>query len=221
MLPPFFTLQPVAGTLCRQQKLWADLILDHAAWASAEPLPNVSSILRLYTPTCALFHNPSLGMRMDASSAKAMLEGIADAHPTQCALIDDGLLVACVSGGLAAVEQSLLAWLLEEGGATTSTDLSKNGVVMTFDELVEAKCLAHKLMEKAQRAAGACDVPVIISSDPAGRFVGALSEEAAIRSLLAALQGRAVSILRPFKITQFNLDGSTSEPFQGVKFGGQ
>ena len=232
MLPPFFTLQPVPGTLCKQQKLWADVVLDHAAWATTltPESDGISSceVLRLYTPDCALFHNPSLGLRMATSSAAAMLEGVANAHPNQCALVEgstpsssSSLLVSCVSGGLAAVEHSLLSWLLEEGGGTTTNDLAKNGVVMTFDELIDAKCLYYKSTPKLQRQSGGQDLPPILTADPASRYVGSVSDEVALRSLIVALQGRAVSLLRPFKITQFNLDGSSTQPFEGIKFGGQ
>jgi len=215
-LPPFFTLQPIPATLQKQQRLWTSVILDHAAWASSHK--GYSSVLRLYTPRCELFTNSRLKMTLPQDAAHALLENISTANTSHTAMIDDhgqvALLVTTAVGGLAGVEEGLVKWLLREGSATTLTDLEKNGVVMTFDELVERKCLAGVPI-----GAVAPLPPSLTVADFAA--IGRLTDEQAIRSLLTVLRGRPVSTTKPLRITLFNLDGSQKEPFQGVKFGGQ
>ncbi|KAG8347836.1 putative ESCRT II complex subunit [Trypanosoma vivax] len=217
-LPPFFTMQPAAAALARQVTLWEDLIMDHAAHHARLTNRGVCSHLRLYSSTSDVFRNNALRRRLPPEDATKILSSLASRRLSHCISVEDAngdysVLVACNEGGLAAIEQSLLAWILERGAGTTAASLAQNGAVMTFDELVEGQCLVYKRENEPMICRLAQDdVPV--------GDVGALTEEQAVRTLLKALATRPASIRWPYRITFFNLDGSSVEPYQGVKFGG-
>ncbi|KEG12207.1 putative dolicholphosphate-mannose synthase [Trypanosoma grayi] len=219
-LPPFFTLQPGPAALMRQVSLWGNLIMDHAAYHAPHTRRGSCRFLRLYKTTSDVFRNPSISRRLPADAARRMLEALVTQQPNFCAAVrsddDDkefAVLVACNAGGLKEIEESLLSWLLDSGAGTTTEHLARSGVVMTFDELAEGNCLAYNRARDPLMGRLTQD-PVPIPD------VGTLSEEQAVRAFLQALMTRPVSVLRPFRITFFNLDGSERQPYQGVKFGG-
>ncbi|RNF11865.1 putative dolicholphosphate-mannose synthase [Trypanosoma rangeli] len=224
-LPPFFTLQPGTTALARQKCLWGNLILDHAAHHALNTRPGLCSFLRLYKSTSDVFRNPSLNRRLPPGAARQMLEFLVAQNPIHCVVVstdDDNnenddenfaVLLACNVGGLKEIEQALLSWILDRGAGTTIAHVAQKGVVMTFDELVENKCLTYgRDREPVLSRSSASPVPI--------GDVGALSEEQAIRTLLHSLKNRPLSTLHPICITLFNLDGSERQPYEGVKFGG-
>lgn len=217
-LPPFFTAQPAAVTLQRQTELWANLLLDHASHHARQSPSGTSRVLRFYHTNSEIFYNPRLSRRLPSDGARAMLEALVAGHPNRAVVVADeggelSVLVTTNAGGMKELEESLLAWIMEMGQGTTTAMLMKNGAVMTFDELAEGRCLEYKQPKDhfAPRLSGDA-VPVA--------DVGALTEEQAVRTLLQSLNNRPVSIMRPFKITLFNMDGSEKQPYDGVKFGG-
>ncbi|CAD2214108.1 ESCRT-II complex subunit VPS25 [Angomonas deanei] len=220
-LPPFFTAQPASTTLERQCSLWSSLLLDHATYHASERKgdPSICPVLRVYNANSDIFFNPSLNRRLHAHGARVMLETSITQYPNHVAKVsDDGdnfsVLVATNKGGLKELEQSLLSWILEMGQGTTTAALSKKGAVMTFDELSESQCLTYN--QKTVTF-----LPRTSSEKVSVGDVGALNQENAIRVFLEALNNRPVSVMQPFKITLFNLDGSNKQPYQGVKFGGE
>ncbi|EPY30484.1 ESCRT-II complex subunit VPS25 [Strigomonas culicis] len=220
-LPPFFTQQPSSTTCERQTSLWTALLLDHATHHAQLNVASASTcpVLRLYRADSDVFYNASINRRLHAEGARYMLEALVSQHPSHATVVSGGdgpdftVLVATNEGGLQELEQSLLSWLLEMGHGTTTAMLAKKGTVMTFDELSQAHALEYKLKPlRLSKRTSAASVPV--------RDVGALSQEQAIRTFLEALNNRPVSVMHPFKITLFNLDGSAKQPYEGVKFGG-
>lgn len=219
-LPPFFTQQPAAATLERQTSLWASLLLDHASYHARQSKTGTCAVLRYYSSTSDIFQNAKTNRRLAPEGAATMLEALVRLHPNHAVVVSNGgpedfsVLVATTVGGLKELEQSLLSWILEMGQGTTTAMLAKKGVVMTFDELAESKCLQYKL-SKLAFLTRTSDEPVPVGD------VGALGEEQAIRCFLQALNHRPVSVMQPFKITLFNMDGSSKQPYEGVKFGGE
>ncbi|KAH9582007.1 ESCRT-II complex [Trypanosoma melophagium] len=219
-LPPFFTLQPAPASFERQVSLWGNLIMDHAVFHTPLSKPGACSFLRLYKSTSDVFRNQSLNRRLAPSAAGQMLEFLATQQPNHTALVSSGdskgvaLLVATNLGGFKEIEQSLLSWILDRGAGTTTAHLAQSGVVMTFDELASSNCLSYKRDHDPimSRISHETSIPV--------EDVATLSDEQAVRTLLQALKSRPVSLLSPFRITFFNLDGTEREPYEGVKFGG-
>ncbi|RNF23039.1 putative dolicholphosphate-mannose synthase [Trypanosoma conorhini] len=224
-LPPFFTLQPGPTALARQKSLWGNLIMDHAAHYAPQTKPGFCPFLRLYKSTSDVFRNPSVNRRLPPGAARQMLESLVTQSPNHCAVLPTGgntdenndenfaVLLACNVGGLKEIEQALLSWILDRGAGTTTAHLAQKGVVMTFDELVENKCLTYR-RDREPFLSRRSTAPVNVGD------VGALSEEQAIRTLLDCLKNRPLSALRPIRITLFNMDGSERQPYEGVKFGG-
>ncbi|CCW67108.1 unnamed protein product [Phytomonas sp. Hart1] len=216
-LPPFFTQQPAPLSLERQITLWSSLILDHAAYHAKRLSLGVCPVLRCYSVNSDIFHNPGIRRRLSPVGARVMLEGLAAQHSNHCAVLDEDaddftVLVATNKGGFSELEQSLSSWLLEAGQGTTLAMLEEKGAVMTFDELAENKCLEYKLKPIFFLDCSSEKVPI--------DDVGALNAEMAIRSFLEVLAKNPNILLRPLRITLFNLDGSNKKPYQGVKFGG-
>lgn len=221
-LPPFFTEQPAPATRERQVALWAALILDHAAYHARQNKKDACPMVRTYTTSSDIFYNSKLRRRLQPAAVRAILEGLIAHHPNYAVAVnaedDDSdefvVLVATNDGGLKQLEQTLLSWILEMGQGTTTAALAKKGAIMTFDELAESRCLQYKHNPVAFLARTSSEtVPV--------GDVGALGEEQAVRLFLEALNNRPVSVMQPFKITLFNLDGCSKQPYQGVKFGGE
>lgn len=218
-LPPFFTLQPAPVARDRQVNLWTSLILDHAS-DSAARTPNLHSVLlRFYNTDSDIFNNAKIGRRLSPEAARVVLEALVAQHPNDAVVVTEdenfAVLVATTEGGIREIEQSLLSWILEMGQGTTTAMLAKQGAVMTFDELAEGKCLQYNVGIPRYRPRSSQDA-VLASSN-----IGLLSEEQAARTFLQVLTHRPVSVMKPFKITLFNLDGSSKQPYEGVKFGGE
>ncbi|KPA79856.1 putative dolicholphosphate-mannose synthase [Leptomonas pyrrhocoris] len=222
-LPPFFTEQHSPATLDRQSALWSSLILDHAVYhAQRAPTSgeDTNALLRFYTSHSDVFYNPAIHKRLSAEAAHTMLQSLVTRHPNHAVVVSDNgpsdysVLVCTTEGGLKQVEEGLLRFILDNGAVQTTAMLSTKGTVMTFDELAEGTALSYGQSKPVYlaRSSGAT-VPVA--------DVGRLSAEQAIRTYLHALDHRPVSAMRPFKVTLFNLDGSTTQPYQGVKFGGE
>ncbi|CUG91231.1 vacuolar protein-sorting-associated protein 25, putative [Bodo saltans] len=234
-LPPFFTLQPVPATLQRQLTMWASVVFEHAAFHATRAKPPVeSSMMRLYTTSSGLFTSSKLHRELPHDAIQQLFEFMAEKFSNRCALqsspesVGISLLVACVQGGLGALESELYRWVLEESAsATTATDLAKTGAVLTFDELVEGRCLLtsssntnHSLLvdsKEIHRAAS--HMPAELREQSSG----AASEEVVLRAFLHHLWDRGPgdnATLSSFRIRLFNLDGSSEPPYDGVKIGG-
>lgn len=237
-LPPFFTVQPAPGTLERQLSLWHNILLDHAicyagAGQQSQGAEGFSSshscpLVRVYNENSDVFYHSGLKRRVPPSGARTILQSFATQHPNEVVVTCPGkeksaatfeVLVATNKGGLRELEQSVLNWVLEMGEGTTTAMLSKNGAVITFDELVEGHALSYG--RKANNAAWIADR--VTSTNPLPcKDCGAVTEEQALRLLFKAQSYRAPgSPLQPFAITLFNLDGTDEEPYQGLKLGGR
>ena len=154
-LPPFFTMQPVPGTFQRQLQLWADLLMDHALWAASllGLQSSSSSVLRMYTVESDIFFHPTHKKRLPKEAVLGVFELLVQLYPNLCAILKQedqeedavyGVLIAtCDAGGFAALEASLLKWVLEVGGGLTTSHLSAQGVVTTLEELSSASCLYY------------------------------------------------------------------------------
>ncbi|KAG5489910.1 hypothetical protein JKF63_00027 [Porcisia hertigi] len=220
-LPPFFTGQHSAATLNRQSTLWSNLLLDHAIYHAQQTSGGgTNAIFRFYTTHSDIFYNPAINKRLGLEAAHTMLQSLVARHPNHAVVVSDGgpsdfsVFVCTAEDGLKGAEERLLRFILDHGEVQTTAMLSKKGTVMTFDELACGTALSYGQARPTYLARlSAAAVPV---SD-----VGRLSEEQAIRTYLHALEHRPVSAMRPFKVTLFNLDGSTTQPYQGVKFGGE
>ncbi|KAG5489176.1 hypothetical protein GH5_00037 [Leishmania sp. Ghana 2012 LV757] len=220
-LPPFFTEQHSPVTLDRQSTLWSNLLLDHAIYhAQRTAGGDTSALLRFYTTYSDIFYNPAINKRLSPDAAHTMLQALVARHPNHAVVVSDGgpkdfsVLVCTTEDGLKGVEERLLRYILDHGEVQTTAMLSKKGTVMTFDELAGGKALSYGQARPMYLARfSSADVPVA--------DVGRLSEEQAIRTYLHALDHGLMSAGRPFKVTLFNLDGSTTQPYQGVKFGGE
>lgn len=243
-LPPFYTLQPVPATLHKQLALWSQLLLDHAFFRAATTALGECASIRVYTSSCDLFSNQAIHRALSKDAAASVLVYAAEHFPERCALLapggsdeeDSSLLVSTIRGGLTAQETAVYRWVLDESScATTTTDLAKTGVVLTFDELVEEKCLGYvppaldsilfkpqwstEIAEKMRGAMGAV----------ARKTAGSCSEESAVRALMQHLSckssvssphGCAASLSQSYRVLLFNLDGTDEPPYQGVKIGG-
>lgn len=250
-LPPFFTKQIAPVTLARQATLWGDLIIDHAAYHAQQQSRCDKGVaaasgscaqLRFYSSSSDIFLNATIGQRLSPAEACTMLDTLVEEHPNQAVLVDidhgvdtstgsrrksSGVLIATVVGGLPKLEEALLSWILDIGSGSTMAVLAKKGVVLTFNELASARCFGYVPNGKASGGSdsstiGTHDIVPRLSNDPVSvSDVGAVTEEMAIRLFLRALNNRPTSVLRPLKITLFNMDGSTREPFEGVKIGGE
>lgn len=223
-LPPFFTEQHAPATLDRQSSLWSSLLIDHAVYHAQRTRnsgtgDDINALLRFYTSHSDIFYNPSINKRLSPEAAHTMLQSLVARHPNHAAVVSDNgpsdysVLVCTTEGGFKAMEEVVLRYILDNGAVQTTALLSTKGTVMTFDELAGGRALSYgqsspKYLARSSSAA----VPVA--------DVGCLSEEQAIRTYLQALDHRPVSVMRPFKVTLFNLDGSDTQPYQGVKFGG-
>jgi hypothetical protein len=233
-LPPFFTLQPVPATLQRQLSMWASVVLEHAAYHAARAVPPTeAATMRLYTSSSALFSSAKLHRELPHDAVQQLFEFMAEKFSNRCALQSNPesggvlLLVACVQGGLASLETELFRWVLEESAsATTAADLAKTGAVLTFDELVEGRCLSSSNDGKSALAVdpqevhrAAAHMPSELREQPSG----AASDEAVLRTFLHHLSDRGssdTSTLSSFRIRLFNLDGNNEPPYDGVKIGG-
>lgn len=226
-LPPFFTEQHSPATLDRQTALWSNLLLDHAIYHAQRTRSSntgssgedINAVLRFYTTRSDIFYNPSINKRLSAEAAHTMLQSLVARHPNHAVVVADGgpsdfsVVVCATEGGLKEVEEGLLRFILDNGAVQTTAMLSTKGTVMTFDELAGGTALSYGQPSPTYLArSSSAAVPVT--------DVGKLSEEQAIRTYLHALDNRPVSAMRPFKVTLFNLDGSNTQPYQGVKFGG-
>lgn len=224
-LPPFFTEQHSPATLDRQCTLWSNLILDHAVYhaqrtrSGSSKNDDANALLRFYTSHSDVFYNPTINKRLSAEAAHTMLQSLVARHPNHAVVVSDNgpsdssVLVCATEGGLKEMEEVLLRYILDNGAVQTTAMLSTKGTVMTFDELAGGSALSYgQPNPKYLARLSTAEVPVA--------DVGRLSEEQAIRTYLHALDNRPVSAMRPFKVTLFNLDGSTTQPYQGVKFGG-
>lgn len=224
-LPPFFTEQHSSATLDRQTTLWSNLLIDHAIYHAQRTASgsggDTNALLRFYTTHSDVFYNPSINKRLSPEAAHTMLQSLVARHPNHAVIVSEGgpselsVLVCTTEGGLKAMEENLLRYILDHGEVQTTAMLAKKGTVMTFDELAGGTALGYGQSRPTYlaRPSAAPSVPVA--------DVGQLSEEQAIRTYLHALDNRPVSAMRPFKVTLFNLDGSTTQPYQGVKFGGE
>ncbi|KPI88214.1 putative dolicholphosphate-mannose synthase [Leptomonas seymouri] len=222
-LPPFFTEQHSPATLDRQATLWSNLILDHAVFHAQRTGSNgedTNALLRFYTSHSDIFYNPAINKRLSPKAARTMLQSLVARQPNHAVVVTDNgpsdysVLVCTTEGGLKEMEEVLLRYILDNGAVQTTAMLSKKGTVMTFDELAGGTALSYGQAKPVYLARPLnAQVPVA--------DVGRLSEEQAIRTYLHALNHRPVSAMRPFKVTLFNLDGSASQPYQGVKFGGE
>lgn len=229
-LPPFFTEQHSPATLDRQCTLWSNLLLDHAVYhaqrtrsssksGSGGGAEDANALLRFYTAHSDVFYNPAINKRLSPEAAHTMLQALVTRHPNHAVVVSDNgssdfsVLVCTTKGGLKAMEEGLLRFILDNGAVQTTALLSTKGTVMTFDELAGGTALSYEQPNTVylDRFSNA---PVPVAD------VGRLSEEQAIRTYLHALDHRPVSAMRPFKVTLFNLDGSDTQPYQGVKFGG-
>lgn len=235
-LPPFFTKQHAPATLSRQSELWCSLILDHATYHAARSSQDVSNVLRFYNTHSDIFYNPAIGKRLSPESAYHMLQSLVALYPNHAVtVVDEGptnysVLVAPTIGGLKEMEESLLKFILDNGDAQTTAMLAKKGTVMTFDEMANGNALTCAQAKPKYMARSASSTAGSSSSSSAAtaaagmvpvRDVAAISREQAVRTFLHALHHRPVSVMRPYKITLFNLDGSDAQPYQGVKFGGE
>ncbi|CAJ1037491.1 putative dolicholphosphate-mannose synthase [Leishmania braziliensis MHOM/BR/75/M2904] len=220
-LPPFFTEQHSPATLDRQSTLWSNLLLDHAIYHTQRTAGgDTNPLLRFYTTNSDIFYNPAINKRLSPEGAHTMLQALVARHPNHAVVVSDGgpkdfsVLVCTTEGGLKGIEENLLRYILEHGEVQTVAMLSKKGTVMTFDELAGGAALGYGQSRPAYLARlSSAAVPVA--------DVGDLSEEQAVRTYLHALDHHPVSVMRPFKVTLFNLDGTTTQPYQGVKFGGE
>lgn len=228
-LPPFFTLQPVPATLLKQLSMWAAVVLDHASVRAMHAKPPGESVdMRLYAASSPLFSSAKLRRALSEESVQQLFEYMADKFPNQCALLrppeatlGDGsmLLVSCVHGGFETIEKRFYRWVLEESAsATTVADLSKTGVVLTFDELAEGRCLTS-LDRPTLHLSG----PPLVPDDIRDQQSGAASDEVILRVFLQLLSDRSMkhaSTGHSFRVRLFNLDGSSDPPYDGVKIGG-
>ncbi|KAK7197233.1 dolicholphosphate-mannose synthase [Novymonas esmeraldas] len=227
-LPPFFTEQHASVTRDRQSALWSSLLLDHAVYhaqrhaasAGGGGDDDVNAVLRFYTTHSDVFYNAAINKRLSPEAAHTMLQSLIARHPNHAVAVADGgpsdfsVLVCATQGGLKEVEEGLLRYILDNGAVQTTAMLAKNGTVMTFDELAGGPAIGYGQPHPAYLARSST------AAVPVGD-VGRLSQEQAIRTYLHALDHRPVSAMRPFKVTLFNLDGTTTQPYQGVKFGGE
>ncbi|KAG5463859.1 hypothetical protein LSCM1_00031 [Leishmania martiniquensis] len=220
-LPPFFTEQHSPVTLDRQSTLWSNLLLDHAVYHAQRTADgDTNTLLRSYSTFSDIFYNPTINKRLSPEGAHTMLQALVARHPNHAVVVSDGgprdfsVLVCTTEDGLSGMEEKLLRYLLDHGEVQTTAMLSKKGTVMTFDELAGDKALGYGQARPVYltRLSSAA-VPVA--------DVGRLTEEQAIRTYLRALDHRPMSAMRSFKVTLFNLDGTTTQPYQGVKFGGE
>lgn len=237
-LPPFFTEQPAPGTLERQLSLWHTLILDHAIYYAQQNSSSSSSkcpVVRLYDEHSDIFANPELQRRMPPQAARQVLLSLATQHPNEAVVVTPTLgdpplevLVSSARGGLKALEDGVLKWVLELGEGTTTSMLSTKGAVFTFEEMADQKALLYGFSKNdpsknntssskswiADRLCGTTPLPC--------KDVGAVSEEQALRLMFKAQPNRigGGTPWKPFAITLFNLDGTEEEPYQGVKIGG-
>jgi ESCRT-II complex subunit VPS25 len=223
-LPPFFTEQHSPATLARQSTLWSNLLLDHAVYHAqrtrSSGADDINALLRFYTSHSDVFYNPAINKRLSPEAAHTMLQALVAQHPNHAVVVSDNgpsdysVLICTTEGGLKEMEEVLLRYILDNGAVQTTAMLSKKGTVMTFDELAGGTALSYRQPAPTYLArSSSAAVPVA--------DVGRLSEEQAIRTYLHALNHRPVSAMRPFKVTLFNLDGSSTQPYQGVKFGGE
>jgi ESCRT-II complex subunit VPS25 len=224
-LPPMYTMQPVPGTLQRQLSMWADILLDHAASGMDHNVADSSrcSVLRLYSTSSPIFANNTIQRALKPDDARNVLEALVANYPQHCAQVSSkregySVLIACNEGGFSSIEQSILLWLLEESGnATTTAELAKSGVVLTFDELVDGRCLYYKTLDRPLSRPTAAHMPASLRES----LCGVVSDEVALRALLDSVRERPNSALGSFKVTLFNLDGSDTTPYQGIKLGGR
>ncbi|CBZ25870.1 conserved hypothetical protein [Leishmania mexicana MHOM/GT/2001/U1103] len=220
-LPPFFTEQHSPATVDRQCTLWSNLLLDHAIYhAKRTAGGDTNALLRFYNTQSDVFYNPAINKRLSPEAAHTMLQSLVARHPNHAVIVSDGgprdfsVLVCTTEDGFKGMEETLLRYILGHGEVQTTAMLSKTGTVMTFDELASGTALGYGQARPVYLARfSSAAVPVA--------DVGRLSEEQAIRMYLHALNHRPVSAMRPFKVTLFNLDGTTTQPYQGVKFGGE
>ncbi|GET93092.1 hypothetical protein, conserved [Leishmania tarentolae] len=220
-LPPFFTEQHSPATLNRQCTLWSNLLLDHAIYhAQCTTGSDTNALLRFYTTQSDIFYNPVINKRLSPEAAHTMLQSLVARHPNHAVVVSDGgprdfsVLVCTTEDGFKGMEETLLRYILDHGEVQTTAMLSKKGTVMTFDELASGTALGYGQTHRKYLARFS-SAAVLVAD------VGRLSEEQAIRMYLHALNHRPVSSMRPFKVTLFNLDGTTTQPYQGVKFGGE
>ena len=134
-----------------------------------------------------------------------------------------------------------MQWVLEEGGGYTLPNLITKGVVATFEELVDGDVLRYGVKKAAQITSFTSHhqlvrqhVPVVLGEGGGGRQIPcpsrsstAVSYEAVLRILIDRQLGShsssdtAANPLCAANVELFNLDGSNSVPFEGVKFGGK
>lgn len=231
-LPPFFTEQPAAGTLERQTALWHSIILDHAVMC-AEKASKTSSkaycpLIRVYHEKSPIFLNTELQRRLPPASAKKFLESLAVQHPNRVVVAKREkehvkVLVCTHKGGVKGLEESLLRWVLEVGVGTTSTMLSQKGAVLTFEEMSNGKALYHHGKSAADTIASRLFPSVASFPGAPDGSAECVSDEDTLRLILSSqpFRPKSSSPLEPFALTMFNVDGSESEPYDGVKLGGK
>lgn len=231
--PPFYTMQPVPATLQRQLSLWANVLVHHAIFSYETERTSTSGTtpipIRLFTSSDTVFVHEALQRTLPRDAAELVLAYMADHMPQRCMWVDGVadsrmLMVVCCEGGWASVENAFFDFILEDSSsATTAADLQKNGVVVTFDELVdEAACFSRlsslppsPLMNKYGS--------IIAASPLAAKPCGRCTLEQAIRATAAVLSDRMhqrSSQPPRFAVQCFNMDGSTTGPYEGVKIGG-
>lgn len=178
--------------------------------------------------------NPRSSTTKSSSSA-----AVATPPPTNSSAVNSsGAALQIFS--LRSLRERLMQWVLEEGGGYTLPNLITKGVVATFEELVDGDVLRYGLKKAEQIISFTSHhqlvkqhVPVVFG-EGCGRQIPcptrsstAVSYEAVLRILIDRQLGShsssdtAANPLCAANVELFNLDGSNTVPFEGVKFGGK
>lgn len=145
---------------------------------------------------------------------------------------------------LRSLRSRLMQWVLEEGGGYTLPNLVTKGVVATFEELVDGDVLRYGLNKATLSRVSSSHAEAVARSVPVGpaaaahvapvlpsapRSATAVPYETVLRLLIDRQLGHhsgpshdvSTNPLSAVNVELFNLDGSATAPFEGVKFGGQ
>ena len=235
-LPPFFTLQPVPATLQQQLKMWAQLLLLQAEAAYfIHMVSKGAAVGDDVIPWCSTFdaHSPIFRSSTLNPQRKLSGEGVSMVFQYMLEAHSGRVIVSSPSGApenqcihvfaipiQEALEQTLVRWLHDQGQL-----LSEGGSVCTIDELLEERTLDVKqalrtnstsLLAGDGRVSGekllSLVSPSFASAEPLLRAL--LNHLATTQASAAASRSNGVGL----KVVLFNLDGSDTLPYQGVKF---